>query len=462
MILDMLCLIRMNNYKCVFLFLLITVHSVCPEDGHCSKAFGCSGDSLLGKVTRYILYDVNGSEGFNLKRDVYMRMSMFVRYLAQKSNQDWHLVLPPWSKQWHWSQEESQVSYSWHNFFHIPSLQLYSPVIEMEQFYADHGQIVDQVFVLQHFPEFYDWAGGTAKDMDWSDKWDIAECRDHPYWQKTDGSFQFFHGTKHIKAKQVLCISFQGSSEFLQSVVDATNFTSIMFDRAEIATHMKYGEADYWMCRRSMRFAKHLVEEANVFRASHLNSTDESDKTVLPTDWRDETSDRSAQGGSYLGVHLRRQDFVYGRPKEVPSLEESASQIKRHLNNLNLNTVFVATDMTVEEYKYLEQLLAKDNVKIIKYKITEQNIENFKEGGLAIIDQIIASHARFFVGTHESTFSYRIQEEREIMGFPASTTFNRFCPTSDSNKCTPPSKWLIKYPEISSQKMYVNFKSGEL
>lgn len=444
------------------IFLLLTVRAVCPEDGYCSKAFGCSGDSLIGKVTRYVLYDINASEGFNLKRDVYMRMSMFMRHLAKKSKEDWHLVLPPWSKQWHWSQEQGQVSYSWDNFFHVPSLQLYSPVIELEQFYADHGQVVDQVFVLQHFPEFYDWAGGNAKDMDWSDKWDIAECRDHPYWKQTDGSFQFFHGGKHIKAKQVSCISFQGSSEFLQSVVSSTSVTAIMFDRAEIATHMKYGEADYWMCRRSMRFAKHLIEEANIFRASHLNSTDVVDRTVLPIDWRDEKSGRSAVGGPYLGVHLRRQDFVYGRPKEVPSLDASASQIKRHLNNLNLNTVFVATDMEVEEYKYLKQILSKQSFTVVRYKITEQNKEQLKEGGLAIIDQIIASHAQFFVGTHESTFSYRIQEEREIMGFPASTTFNRFCPTSDGKACTPPSKWLIKYPDHGSQKKNFNLKSEEL
>jgi hypothetical protein len=42
-----------------------------------------------------------------------------------------------------------------------------------------------------------------------------------------------------------------------------------------------------------------------------------------------------------------------------------------------------------------------------------------KDGGIAIIDQLIASHAKYFIGSYESTFSFRIQEEREIMGFPA-------------------------------------------
>jgi hypothetical protein len=39
---------------------------------------------------RYILYDVNPPEGFNLRRDVYMRMAIFVRKMEKLG--DWHLV----------------------------------------------------------------------------------------------------------------------------------------------------------------------------------------------------------------------------------------------------------------------------------------------------------------------------------------------------------------------------------
>ena len=37
----------------------------------------CEDD--LSDNTRYVLYDVNPGEGFNLRRDVYMRMAVFVR-----------------------------------------------------------------------------------------------------------------------------------------------------------------------------------------------------------------------------------------------------------------------------------------------------------------------------------------------------------------------------------------------
>lgn len=78
---------------------------------------------------------------------------------------------------------------------------------------------------------------------------------------------------------------------------------------------------------------------------------------------------------------------------------------------------------------------------VYKY-IASKDIEHeYLEGGIAIIDQIICSHARFFVGTSESTFSFRIQEEREILGFPTETTFNVLC--KDKNNCKKPSVWKI-------------------
>lgn len=83
------------------------------------------------------------------------------------------------------------------------------------------------------------------------------------------------------------------------------------------------------------------------------------------------------------------------------------------------------------------------NYTIIRYISDEEVTEKYGDGGVAIVEQIICSHARYFIGTYESTFSFRIQEEREIIGFPTQNTFNRFC---GSNKdCEKPSVWKIVY-----------------
>jgi peptide-O-fucosyltransferase len=153
--------------------------------------------------------------------------------------------------------------------------------------------------------------------------------------------------------------------------------------------------------------------------------------------------ERNAIGGPYLGVHLRRGDFVRVRSNQIPTLKYAAKQIRALLRELKLNTTFIATDASDEEFNELKNYLK--SYKITRYKRTKE----LKDGEIAIIDQIICSHAKYFIGTYESTFSFRIQEEREILGFKPETTFNRFCSENnnyqqdDDEKCDKTSKWLI-------------------
>lgn len=51
---------------------------------------------------------------------------------------------------------------------------------------------------------------------------------------------------------------------------------------------------------------------------------------------------------------------------------------------------------------------------------------------------------RYFIGTSVSTFSFRIHEEREILGFDPKTTYNRFCGDEEST-CEQPTHWKIVY-----------------
>lgn len=51
---------------------------------------------------------------------------------------------------------------------------------------------------------------------------------------------------------------------------------------------------------------------------------------------------------------------------------------------------------------------------------------------------------RFFIGTSVSTFSFRIHEEREILGFDPKATYNRFCGDAEK-ECEQPTHWKIVY-----------------
>lgn len=69
------------------------------------------------------------------------------------------------------------------------------------------------------------------------------------------------------------------------------------------------------------------------------------------------------------------------------------------------------------------------------------------DGEVAIIDQWIAAHASYFVGTAESTFSFRIREDRQLMGMSERSTFNQLCGRGHNDKdphsCPGPSVWLM-------------------
>ncbi|KAG8230145.1 hypothetical protein J437_LFUL010396 [Ladona fulva] len=419
---------------------------------------------------RYFLYDVNPPEGFNLRRDVFMRVAVLIRKLRKYGN--WTLVLPPWDNLYHWRSDDvgGQRSLPWALFFDLDSIKKFIPVIEFEDFIKDESnRIIDEVFFLQNYKDAWE-------SNNWEDKMDIEACIGKlPYSVNAKGEYknEFWGHGSSIKGKRVRCLSFQGPASYIIPLLvggkrigtgkkgwvikpDENIARTVMVDRAEIMLHDEFGSPEYWRARRSMRFAHHLVAEAKEFRKMRLNSTDIKDETLRPLSWMDEkpqaVDDGFKKGGPYLCVHMRRMDFVWGRTSEVPTVKWAAQQVKNHLKRLNLVTVFLATDAPEEEIEEFQQHIGP-NYDVVHWKPSIDLKAMYKDGGVAIIEQIICSHSRFFVGTHESTFSFRIQEEREIMGFNPDSTFNRLCggdgtPSKSSpkkDKCEKPSRWRIAF-----------------
>lgn len=210
-----------------------------------------------------------------------------------------------------------------------------------------------------------------------------------------------------------------------------------------------------------MRFNKHLEDIATAYRSEVLGSTNEKDLIQRPDLWPQETviiakynpivttliifvfkPYRGALGGEYLCIHMRRADFIYGREAQLPSLRSTAHQIKRALVQLGLHNVYLSSDCSGSEYYDIKAMLR--GVNLYKFKPPWEYLVQLADGGLAVIDQIICSHARFFIGTFESTFTYRIYEEREILGFPSETTFNTLCKRDDMVDCNRNSVWKIR------------------
>ncbi|KRX19285.1 GDP-fucose protein O-fucosyltransferase 2 [Trichinella nelsoni] len=376
------------------IFLLLHFH-LCFSNQESVSNFETENFTLV-KSSRYLHYDVNPAEGQNLRRDVYIRVASMVHYLREKGH-DFVLVLPPWGSSIH--HRSHQLGYQhripWKLWFDLESLNRFIPVIELEDYFRETGR--------------------TSIDV-------------------VEGKFKYsFWGYPEVYAKNVSCLSLQGYVSDVANLIindtDPTKIQSIMIDRAE--------------CRRSMRYSAAIRKAADDFRREELNSDDVTDKTEILDDWTlMKVKPGQAVGGPYLAVHLRRRDFVTSRSKQIPTVKGAAEQISKLLKMLKLEVVYVSTDAPETEVDELKAFLNETAV-IKRFKPTDAQLQKFLDGGVATIEQWICAHAKYFIGTAESTFSFRIQEDREILGFSHNTTFNCLCPDHNLN-CEQPAKWYMK------------------
>ena len=170
-------------------------------------SFQANNETKFGR--RYLLYDVNPGEGFNLRRDVYMRVANMMKLLREKEN--WILVVPPWRKLYHWRSPIEQNALPWRTFFDLESLNRYVPVIEFEQFVKETGEpAVDEILYLQGYAEGW-------KDGHWEEKIDDRDCIDRPVYHKDENGLYrgYFWGMDEVFARKFKCVSAQGTSAIL-------------------------------------------------------------------------------------------------------------------------------------------------------------------------------------------------------------------------------------------------------
>ncbi|XP_002160070.1 GDP-fucose protein O-fucosyltransferase 2 isoform X1 [Hydra vulgaris] len=393
----------------------------------------------ITKKTRFLIYDVNPGEGFNLRRDVYTRVANLVKSLNDKG-QDWVLVVPPWMHLYHWkSRYISQHGVPWRAFFDLPSMNLYVPVIEFTDFTKVTGsKKIEHILYLQRHSDNFK---NGFKDLA-----EIESCKEREMYHK-DGKGRYrgyFWEIDGVFAEKHDCLSVQGHTTAIENILKTLKARSFLIERFEALLHVNYGSVEFWKPRRSLVFAKHLRVLGDEYRQKFLNSNDKADKTVYAEDWRDQhPQEGSALGGPYIAVHMRRGDFSYARKETVPTIEQYAQNAENMLKKYKLKNIYLSTDATDEE---IEEFKSNVFGKVFIYPRPREFIEKYKDGGVAIIDQWIAAHARYFIGTCSSTFSFRIYEERDILGFSGETTHNCFCAKGVSDdRCEKPGSWRVKF-----------------
>jgi peptide-O-fucosyltransferase len=157
---------------------------------------------------RYFIYDVNPGEGFNLRRDVYLRAANTVKRLRKK-DPAWVLVLPAWPHLYHWQSEFRQEKIPWRQFFEVDKLNEYVPVMEFEDYLKEYGPNIQQLFYLQNFP----WKNGD----EWKERLAPDKCtKDIRYYQDEKGYWLgHFSGYNEVIVENLQCVSVLGDARLL-------------------------------------------------------------------------------------------------------------------------------------------------------------------------------------------------------------------------------------------------------
>lgn len=177
----------------------------------------------------FLLYDVNPVEGFNLRRDVYIRMAVFVKSLRQrKKYQNTFLVLPPFYQLYHWNivttnrYRSTEIDHDdivfWNHFFDLESMKRYTSVIDMWEYFAimkncfgaKSNVRLDHVFRLKHFESMF-------SSRKFEEKFEIqATCNRDSIRNRG----QFISLYRNLSLGEIQCAEFQGSASLLYNLME--------------------------------------------------------------------------------------------------------------------------------------------------------------------------------------------------------------------------------------------------
>lgn len=91
-----------------------------------------------------------------MRRDVYIRYAVFVHMLQKHQNinlNKFKLVLPPWSRLYHWKRKDEPEHIAWSKFFDLHSLKLFVPVVEMYEYFQ--SKLRKTVLIVLQFTYYF-------------------------------------------------------------------------------------------------------------------------------------------------------------------------------------------------------------------------------------------------------------------------------------------------------------------
>lgn len=182
-----------------------------------------------GAPAIFLFYDVNSVEGFNLRRDVYIRMAVFLKSLRKRHHYaNSYLVLPPFYQLYHWNLvtpyryrnddiNTDDVMF-WNHFFDLPSMKRYTAILDLWEYFEIMRDCfgmqsklpIDNVFRLQHFESMF-------QSGKFEEKFEVKSNCDRDSFRNRG---QFLSLYSNFSIKRTHCVEFQGSAGLLYNLLE--------------------------------------------------------------------------------------------------------------------------------------------------------------------------------------------------------------------------------------------------
>lgn len=199
------------------------------DPGHTSEQVSSESNDDTSRVASakpaeiFLFYDVNQGEGFNLRRDVYIRMAVFLNHLVKQPDyESARLVLPPFYRLYHWkSRFGTDEAVFWNHFFNMEHLKAYANVIDLWEYFEimetkatqngtpEKKYQIDHVIKLRHFDSMF--ASGKFED-----KFEFGKCPEAG--SKAPDTYHDFY--TNFSMLNSYCVEFQGGASLLHEVLN--------------------------------------------------------------------------------------------------------------------------------------------------------------------------------------------------------------------------------------------------
>ncbi|CAE8653272.1 unnamed protein product [Polarella glacialis] len=401
--------------------------SAAPAPTHSSSS--TEAESLSSSSTkvadtgsqRYLLYDTRVHVSFAAQVEVlFLAMAIVLdlnRRLDASCGNDgsalchrWTLVLPPWCSVPHWYSEFPAAGIRWKDLFDVKQLRKEVPVVEFEDFSRQSGGAsADLGVVMTPSSASSRLKGGKGDFLGFAEQ--VQACEANGQQLPQPGR----------KSKSVVysgyCDSDIALAGYRCGVLRSGSSHEALVDLVVASA----GERSSG--RRTARsvLLKHL--DGAGLHAPHGSYSKKFHPALRPAGALRKAAAAFAEDAlgraPYLGVHLRRNEFVVMHPETTPDAVAAAARINWLLKELGLEQVFVATDALPG---FREELRSRVKAALYFFAPDDGAILPDVKGQEELIVLQVAAKARHFIGSAGSAFSAAVRRERQHLGLPKASS----------------------------------------